>query len=125
MTCPTCIASFQVRSHAQKYFLKLEKSGNMGDVPPARSKRPSKPHPMKGLEEDSAEEKPEIEEEQEEQEPKRLRRTTRQSTLPYRHDFTILEESPGPPEEGEPHNSNNEGGVPLVSGTLWVILLNS
>ena len=38
----------QVRSHAQKYFLKLEKAGNTEEVPPARAKRPSsKPYPMK------------------------------------------------------------------------------
>ncbi|KAK9810318.1 hypothetical protein WJX72_008539 [[Myrmecia] bisecta] len=37
----------QVRSHAQKYFLKLEKSGEASGVPPARpKKRAAKPYPV-------------------------------------------------------------------------------
>lgn len=44
----------QVRSHAQKYFLKMEKEGHAKDVPPARpKKRATKPYPVqaKGIEE--------------------------------------------------------------------------
>ena len=37
----------QVRSHAQKYFLKLEKSGKANVVPPPRpKKRAAKPYPV-------------------------------------------------------------------------------
>ena len=37
----------QVRSHAQKYFLKLEKTGGGAEVPPPRPKKPAaKPYPV-------------------------------------------------------------------------------
>ena len=87
------IMSFlQVRSHAQKYFLKLEKNGNTEEVPPARAKRPaSKPYPIKngtseGRTQDAQGSLP--------PEGKRPRRTERPISKPLHTDFTLLEESP-------------------------------
>ena len=38
----------QIRSHAQKFFLKLEKEGQQEDIPPPRpKKRPARPYPHK------------------------------------------------------------------------------
>ncbi len=82
----------QVRSHAQKYFLKLEKNGNTEEVPPARAKRPAtKPYPIKSGAEGSHRSS------QSSQPPdcKRPRRTDKAMTKPLRTDFTLMEESPG------------------------------
>ena len=45
----TVLAGFaQIRSHAQKFFLKLEKEGQQEDIPPPRpKKRPARPYPHK------------------------------------------------------------------------------
>ncbi|EIE26517.1 hypothetical protein COCSUDRAFT_59046 [Coccomyxa subellipsoidea C-169] len=44
---PSCGGPVPVRSHAQKFFLKLEKSGQAGVVPPPRpKKRAAKPYPV-------------------------------------------------------------------------------
>lgn len=81
----------QVRSHAQKYFLKLEKAGATEEVPPARAKRPSaKPYPVKG----SGNGESSRSSQNSQQERKKLRRTERTSTRPLRDDFTFLDEDP-------------------------------
>lgn len=104
----------QVRSHAQKYFLKLEKSGNTEEVPPARAKKPaSKPYPTKA-DEDGRGSSPAAAPDSEESGARKLRRTGRHSMRPHRQDFTSLEESPGPMDEGdaegEPHISEEGNG---------------
>ncbi len=44
--CP----ALQVRSHAQKFFLKLEKAGKADVVPPPRpKKRAAKPYPVQSV----------------------------------------------------------------------------
>ena len=43
-------AALQVRSHAQKFFLKLEKAGKADVVPPPRpKKRAAKPYPVQSV----------------------------------------------------------------------------
>ena len=42
--------ALQVRSHAQKFFLKLEKAGKADVVPPPRpKKRAAKPYPVQSV----------------------------------------------------------------------------
>ena len=87
------VNSLQVRSHAQKYFLKLEKNGSTEEVPPARAKRPStKPYPIKGS---TTEGSNWSSQSSQPPESKRPRRTERAITKPLHTDFTLLEESPG------------------------------
>ena len=54
--CPRCT---QVRSHAQKYFLRLEKEGHQEEIPPPRpKKRSARPYPVQARESPVRELKP-------------------------------------------------------------------
>lgn len=98
----------QVRSHAQKYFLKLEKAGATEEVPPARAKRPSaKPYPIKSF--GNGESSRSSQSGQHER--KKLRRTERTSTKPVRQDFTFLDDSPPISTDG-----NTSDSIALLQG---------
>ena len=108
----------QVRSHAQKYFLKLEKSGTGEKVPPARAKRPStKPYPVKGNTEDGSSASGQSTGLQTVSRP---RRTERVSTRPSRQGFTAYDEehalSPGPGSSTEEAALQTNEGKQLPLG---------